>query len=131
MPKFYTVKETAQLLGVSTNTIYKYLETGQLKGIRSFAKQGRFRISATELKSFLPLKEDQTPTTPLISEPKLKPLLPVRLSRLLLVVVLALMIFEISTDRNICFSSSTQMIRLLMVTILFLLSYQFLATKNI
>ncbi|KKQ35878.1 MAG: hypothetical protein US53_C0069G0004 [Candidatus Woesebacteria bacterium GW2011_GWA1_37_7] len=34
MKKYYTVKETSQLLGVSTNTVYSYLQEGKLEAKR-------------------------------------------------------------------------------------------------
>lgn len=46
--KLYTVKQVAHVLGVSTNTIYKYLNEGKIKALR-FGKRGRFRIYETEL----------------------------------------------------------------------------------
>jgi len=53
MPKrFYSVKETAKILGVSTNTVYKYLDEGSLKGKR-FNNKGRFKIPFSELTPYL------------------------------------------------------------------------------
>ena len=37
MPKTYTVKQVAEALGVSTNTVYKYLEEGKISATRSNA----------------------------------------------------------------------------------------------
>ena len=53
MPKrFYSVKETAKILGVSTNTVYKYLDEGSLKGKR-LNNRGRFKIPFSELAPYL------------------------------------------------------------------------------
>ncbi|MBI2065958.1 SH3 domain-containing protein [Candidatus Woesebacteria bacterium] len=53
MPKrFYTVKETAKILGVSTNTVYKYLDEGSLKGKR-LKNRGRFKVPFPELAPYL------------------------------------------------------------------------------
>jgi len=47
MPKTYTVKDIANLLGFSTNTVYKYLEEGKIKAAR-LGTEGRFRIPESE-----------------------------------------------------------------------------------
>ena len=53
MPKkTYTVKEVANLLGFSTNTVYKYLDEGRIKSTR-LGKEGRFRIPDSELSKLL------------------------------------------------------------------------------
>jgi len=53
MPKrFYSVKETAKILGVSTNTVYKYLDEGSLKGKR-LNDRGRFKVPFSELAPYL------------------------------------------------------------------------------
>ncbi len=53
MPKkTYTVKEVADLLGFSTNTVYKYLDEGRIKSTR-LGKEGRFRILGSELSKLL------------------------------------------------------------------------------
>lgn len=51
MKRYYTVKEASKLLGVSTNTVYKYLDDGKLKGKR--IGQGRFKIPYSELLPFI------------------------------------------------------------------------------
>ena len=55
--KPYTVKRAAELLGVSTNTLYKYLGEGKINALR-FSKRGRFRIPETELTRLLGTEED-------------------------------------------------------------------------
>lgn len=49
--KYYTVKEAAAILAVSTNTLYKYLDEGKIRS-RRFG-QGRFKIPATELAAYI------------------------------------------------------------------------------
>jgi len=50
--RFYSVKETAKILGVSTNTVYKYLDEGSLKGKR-LNNRGRFKIPFSEVAPYL------------------------------------------------------------------------------
>ena len=47
MPKTYSVKEAAAILGFSTNTIYSFLNAKKLKGIR--IGKGKFRIPQSEI----------------------------------------------------------------------------------
>jgi excisionase family DNA binding protein len=51
MKRFYTVKEAANLLSVSTNTIYAYLKTNKVKSKRFGL--GRFKIPYSELRPFM------------------------------------------------------------------------------
>jgi excisionase family DNA binding protein len=46
--QFYSVKEVAQILGLSPDRIYEYLRTGHLKGSR-LAKNSAWRIPTAEL----------------------------------------------------------------------------------
>lgn len=57
--KFYTVKQVAQALGFSTNTVYKYLDEGRIQATR-LGEEGRFRISETELLRLLGTKNNPT-----------------------------------------------------------------------
>lgn len=57
--KFYTAKEVAQLLGFSTNTVYKYLDEGKIKATR-LGTEGRFRIPADEMQHMLQQKHPTT-----------------------------------------------------------------------
>lgn len=62
---YYTVKEAAGILGVSTNTIYKYLDEGNLKG-RRLNSRGRFKIPLSEIAPYITEKEPvKTPEEPL------------------------------------------------------------------
>jgi hypothetical protein len=56
MARFYTVTETATILGYSTNSIYKFLDQKRLKSTRGNSKQGRFRIPHTSIEEFLGTK---------------------------------------------------------------------------
>lgn len=131
MARFYTVKETAQLLGLSTNTIYKYLDTGRLKGTRGSATQGRFRIPHSQIQ---PLLGDDNPiaTTDTAAAPQLQatfsnsqvlPLLPLKIIRVLLIISLVFMVSELLINND--FSLKDQIFRLVMVGIFVVLSYQF------
>jgi hypothetical protein len=53
IPEYFTVKESSKILGFSTNSIYKFLKVGRLKGARGSQKQGRFRITKTSIETFL------------------------------------------------------------------------------
>jgi excisionase family DNA binding protein len=50
--RFYSVKEASKIVGVSTNTIYKYLDGGSLKGKR-LSGRGRFKIPYSEIAPYL------------------------------------------------------------------------------
>ncbi len=56
MPKTYTVKQVADILGYSTNSIYTFLKEKRIKGVR--VGKGRFRISETELARLLHLSKN-------------------------------------------------------------------------
>ncbi len=56
MARFYTVQQTATILGYSTNSIYKFLDQNRLKSTRGNSKQGRFRIPHTSIEEFLGTK---------------------------------------------------------------------------
>lgn len=67
MPKTYTVKQVADILGYSTNSIYTFLKEKRLKGVR--VGKGRFRIPETELARVLHLSKNAIQTvTPLPSQ---------------------------------------------------------------
>lgn len=59
MKKTYTVKQVANILGYSTNSIYTFLKEKRIKGVR--IGKGRFRISQEELEKLLHLKKNQEP----------------------------------------------------------------------
>jgi len=55
MPKTYTVKEVADILGYSTNSIYTFLKEKRIKGVR--VGRGRFRVPEEELARVLHLSK--------------------------------------------------------------------------
>lgn len=55
MPKTYTVKEVADILGFSTNSIYAFLKEKRIRGVR--IGKGRFRIPEEELSRILHLSK--------------------------------------------------------------------------
>lgn len=62
MPKTYTVKDVATILGFSTNSIYAFLKEKRIKGVR--VGKGRFRIPEEELARILHLSKK-----PMVSPP--------------------------------------------------------------
>ncbi len=56
MPKTYTVREVAEILGYSTNSIYSFLKEKRIKGVR--VGRGRFRIPEEELRRVLHLSKN-------------------------------------------------------------------------
>lgn len=68
MKRYYTVKETAKILKVSTNTVYSYLANGSLQGKR-LGETGRFKIPLSQLEPYLTENEnpkDEKPAQVLI-----------------------------------------------------------------
>lgn len=55
MKRYYTVREASRVLGVSTNTVYKYLKEGKVKGRR--IGKGRFKIPRGELSPYIDRKD--------------------------------------------------------------------------
>ena len=53
MKKYFTVKDASKFLGVSTNTVYKYLKEKKVKSKR--IGRGRFKIPRSELLPFVDL----------------------------------------------------------------------------
>lgn len=126
MSRLYTVKETAKILGFSTNTIYKYLDTGRLKGTRGSAQQGRFRIPQSQLDQFLGQPLPQTEEPAVIKQINgALPLLPIKIIRLLLIISLLFIVSEIIVNRD--FSLKEQVFRLIIICIFIVLSYQFIS----
>jgi excisionase family DNA binding protein len=56
MARFYTVQETAKILGFSTNSVYKFLDQDRLRSTRGNSRQGRFRIPHASIEEFLGTK---------------------------------------------------------------------------
>src|SRR3989344_5246794 len=59
MGKTYTVKQVAEILGYSTNSIYTFLKERRIKGVR--VGKGRFRISEEELSRLLKIAKKPLP----------------------------------------------------------------------
>jgi len=58
--RIFTVKEVAQLLGFSTNTVYKYLKEGRIKSTR-LDDDGRFRIPQEEVSRLMQSQGKEIP----------------------------------------------------------------------
>lgn len=65
MPATFTVKQVADILGYSTNSIYSFLKAKRIKGVR--VGKGRFRIPQSELDRLLLVKGG---TSSVVSLPK-------------------------------------------------------------
>lgn len=140
MNRLFDVKESARVLGVSKNTMYKYLNEGKVQSARGNVR-GTFKIPTKSLEKFLggPLPEEtlphpkQTSPEPLLplrresSEPVIvhvtPPTLTTKVVRILLVLALVMIILDILSAPN--FSLNLQLVRLVFVALLGLLSYQF------
>jgi excisionase family DNA binding protein len=126
--KLFTVKKAAQILGCSTNTLYKYLSEGRIKSSRGSAQQGRFRIPQSSLEQFLGISLDENqlerPTTvnPKLMPIKTKTKLPRLLVRLLIGLGFLLILLDLVVSQTV--NVSTQVTRLLFLTIALLLAYQ-------
>ena len=62
MNRVYTVKQVADILGYSTNSIYTFLKEKRIKGVR-VGKEGRFRIPQSELDRLLSLSKTTSSST--------------------------------------------------------------------
>lgn len=69
MSATYTVKQVAEILGYSTNSIYTFLREKRIKGVR--VGKGRFRIPVGEVDRLLQVKGAivQSPLSPIINTP--------------------------------------------------------------
>ena len=142
--KLYTVKEAAKLVGVSTNTLYKYLDEDRIHAARGSAIQGRFRIPESALEEFLGVKLSE-PTEPVGATftvardneiepttlethrqvqdlPLQKPHLPTRLARVLLIFSLLAVLLDLFLAKSV--SVPGMISRLLFLAIILLLAYQ-------
>lgn len=143
MNSAYTVKDASKILGFSTNSIYKFVNTGRLKSTRGNSRQGRFRIPKKALDDFLGHELTQEyldsiikpPQPALYSHPKevtLEPKastpttdlpIPINVTRGLIVVSLLFILADIFISQN--FSILQQLIRLSLLTVIILITYQF------
>ena len=134
--KIYNVKQAAKILGLSTNTTYKYLNEGRIKAARGRIR-GTFIITTQALESFLGSKlpesvneiEKQNPeliTTNKDSEAVIEispPTLGLKVVRILIGITLILIIIDTLTNNTT--SPTSQIWRVFIVAIVFLVSYQF------
>lgn len=139
MEKIYSVKQTAKILGFSTNTVYKYLDEETIKAARGSGQQGRYRIPHSSIEKFLgatvseeqiqnalnpkkltslnlldkelPQKESSTPKT-----------FPVSIARGLIIFSLLIIIIDLIVSHT--FSLITQLLRMAIISIFILLAYQ-------
>lgn len=154
-PKLYTVKEAAKIVGVSTNTLYKYLDEDRIHAARGSAIQGRFRIPESALEEFLGVKlsqpestessvgatftvardnkintqvsesstsSTQVPEKCLQTQSSLGDHLPLKLTRLLLLVALVAVLVDLFISGSISLAGSIS--RLLFLGVMLLLAYQ-------
>jgi len=144
--KLYTVKEAAKLVGVSTNTLYKYLDEDRIHAARGSAIQGRFRIPQSALEEFLGVKLSVEPMDlpasdsciPGMSESDphtnvpddslksnihpLHPHLPLKIARFFLFLALVAILVDLFISTSV--SPISQLARLFFVAVMILLSYQ-------
>ena len=146
MKKILNVRQAAKILGVSTNTMYKYLNQGTITAARGQGK-GSFRIPIRSLELFLgstiseealtTIENDTTlpspaspatntrseaETLPISAEPSESASLPIKVSRYLLLFGLLFVIVDIATTTQ--FSFANQLSRIAILAILTLLAYQ-------
>lgn len=82
MPNTYTVKQVADILGYSTNSIYTFLKEKRIKGVR--VGKGRFRIPQAELDRLLAVSPSKNQQAQIVGMPQSAPeiLAPERLTSL-------------------------------------------------
>lgn len=151
MSKAYSVKEASLILGFSTNSIYKFLDTGRLKANRGNSQTGRFKIPHSTLEKFLgtPLSEEaiiqalaehsiestqikKENSIPVDGAPRMitnphsnpsAPTLPLKMIRPLIIVGLIFILIDLLVSQD--FSLFQQLLRLGLMGILIILTYQF------
>jgi hypothetical protein len=148
---YYSVKEASVILGFSTNSIYKFCDTGRLKANRGNSQTGRYKIPHSSLEKFLgttlseaainqalmvhtvestQIKKEistQSNITPKqvvnsVTEPSDTPL-PLNIIRILIIAGLVLILIDILFNPD--FSVFQQFLRLSLMGILIILTYQF------
>lgn len=133
----YNVKQAARILGLSTNTTYKYLNEGRIKAARGHLR-GTFIITTKALENFLggQLPEDAlreaeklgtfSPSTIHDAEAIIEvtpPTLATKVTRVLITLALLLIIADLLINKD--FSPLSQFGRLTLISLIFLISYQF------
>ena len=141
MPKnIYNVKQAAKILGLSTNTTYKYLNEGRIKAARGHIR-GTFIITTKALEAFLGTKLPENPLAneeeSIVAKPANStvykdaeavievspPTLATKVVRILITICLLVLIADIILSKE--FSPVIQFGRVLLIIIVFLISYQF------
>jgi excisionase family DNA binding protein len=131
--RIYNVKQAAKILGLSTNTTYKYLNEGRIKAARGHTR-GTFIITTKSLEDFLGTKLpdhldqiiDKIPN-PNSNDPEAvievaPPTLSTKVVRVLLGFCLVLIIINTLTTKN--FSPFDLFAKVGLVFLFLLLSYQ-------
>lgn len=134
--KIYNVKQAAKILGLSTNTTYKYLNEGRLKAARGHVR-GTFIIPAKSLEDFLGSKLPEETISLQSSQDRNKtfvkdgeviveissPTIATKVTRWLITLSLLIIIADIVLTQN--FSPIAQTARITLIAILILISYQY------
>lgn len=134
--KIYNVKQAAKILGLSTNTTYKYLNEGRIKAARGHLR-GTFIIPARSLEAFLGSKLPEeifsTNHDPNLDHASIKdgeitveissPTLATKVTRWLITLSLLIIIADLVLTKN--FSPIAQIARIVLISILMLISYQY------
>ena len=133
----YNVKQAAKILGLSTNTTYKYLNEGRIKAARGHIR-GTFIITTKALENFLGAELPDNPlknlgNTSTLSGATLRdaesvieitpPTLATKVTRGLITLALLSMIADLLFNRD--FSPVSQIGRVILISLIFLISYQF------
>lgn len=140
MKKILTVRQAAKILGISTNTMYKYLNQGTITAARGHG-QGSFHIPIRSLEAFLgsPISEENLAALPepgsaaptdrseaeiprISAGPPESSSLAVKVIRYLLLFGLVLVIIDIATTAQ--FNFINQFSRIAVFALLILLAYQ-------
>lgn len=126
----YDVKAAAKIIGVSTNTLYKYLLEGKIKAARGTHRQGRFRIPHSALEQFLgtsiPMPNTSAAPQPTLNIDPLPepPTNPSYLPILRLLLLLSLVALIADTLLNPSWSLTSGIFRLFSLTLIFLSLYR-------
>lgn len=132
----YNVKQAAKILGLSTNTTYKYLNEGRIRAARGHIR-GTFIITHKALETFLGTKLpddtlnelDPNGTIPSLTDTNealieiTPPNLSVKITRGLIILSLIFIIIDILTTTNLSFLAQTN--RLTIIALFSLLAYQY------
>lgn len=134
----YSVKQAAKILGLSTNTTYKYLNEGRIKAARGHIR-GTFIITAKSLENFLgsklpenPLNEGAASGSQIPnnihqdSEAIIEvspPTLATKVVRVIITICLLLFIADLLLSKD--FSPISAFVKVSLIALMFLVTYQF------